>query len=145
MIYGPKLKQLREQNGLSQYALSEILNLNKRVYGQYEREYVIIPIKHLITISNYFNVSIDYIFGFTKIKQYKNITNYIDRKIIRNRLKKFRKENKLTQSNIAQELNIAPTTYAGYESGRYLIATPFLYMLCKKYNISADYILGRIN
>ena len=27
----------------------------------------------------------------------------------------------------------------------FLIATPFLYTICKKYNISADYLLGKID
>ena len=60
-------------------------------------------------------------------------------------LKEFRKENKLNQEKLAEFLNIGKGTIADYERGRYLIATPFLYQICKKYNISTDYLLGKID
>ena len=62
-----------------------------------------------------------------------------------NRLKEFRKENKLTQTKLASILNTTQSVIADYERGRYFISTPFLYTICKKYNISADYLLGRID
>ncbi len=61
------------------------------------------------------------------------------------RLKEFRKENKLTQVKLAEILNIANGTIAEYERGTNIIATPFLYTICKNYNISADYLLGKID
>ena len=145
MFYGEKLRFLREEKDISQYELSKILNLNKRVYGQYEREYVVIPLKHLNTICNYFNVSLDYIFNLVKENKYENIKLEIDKKITGERLKKFRIENNLTQEDLAKLLNTNKSVICGYEKGRYLIATPFLYTICKKYNISADYLMGRID
>ena len=71
--------------------------------------------------------------------------NNIEPKLMGKRLKEFRKNNKITQEKLALILNTTQSVIAGYESGRYLIATPFLYMICKKYNISADYLLGRID
>ena len=61
------------------------------------------------------------------------------------RLKEFRKENKLTQSKLATILNTAQPVITNYENGKHLIATPFLYTICKKYHISADYLLGKID
>ena len=57
----------------------------------------------------------------------------------------FRKENKVTQVKLATILNTVQPVIANYEKGKFLIATPFLYTICKKYNISADYLLGKIN
>ena len=102
------------------------------------------PIKHLNTLCNYFDVSLDYIFSFTNIKQYPNNKN-IDLILLAKRIKETRKENKLTQIKLANILNVANGTVANYETARYLIATPFLYTICKKYNISADYLLGKID
>ena len=34
---------------------------------------------------------------------------------------------------------------AKYEKGKYIIATTYLYQICKRYNISADYLLGKID
>ncbi|MCM1053241.1 MAG: helix-turn-helix transcriptional regulator [Ruminococcus sp.] len=145
MIYSKNLKELRERNGYTIADLAKIINVDKTGYGHYEREYVIIPIKHLVTLCDYFNISIDYIFNFTDLKQYNETRNGIDRNLTVLRLKEFRKENKLTQERLAKVINISSGTIAGYEIGRYLMATPFLYTICNKYNISADYLLGRID
>ncbi|MCX4254473.1 MAG: helix-turn-helix transcriptional regulator [Bacilli bacterium] len=143
MLYKDRLKRLREEKELTQAFLAELLNIHEFVYGQYEREYTIMPIKHLNTLSNYFNVSVDYLFSFSLEKNYGNIRSSIDLNIVALRLKEFRKENKLTQESLAQLLNVVKGTVGNYESGRALIATPFLYEICKKYKISADYLLGK--
>ena len=145
MIYGEKLKYLREEKEISQYKMSEMLNLNKRVYGQYEREYINIPLKHLITLCDYFNVSLDYIFNFTDIKQYNNSHSNYDIELIKIRLKELRKENNLTQTKLSDYLNIDQPTWSIYEKGKSLIGLPFLHMLCTKFNVSADYLLGKID
>ncbi len=144
-MYGEKLKYLREEKEISQYDISKMLNLNKKVYGQYEREYVNIPLKHLITLCDYFNVSLDYIFNFTNNRQYKNIKTNYDIDLIKIRLKELRKEHNLTQTKISEYLNIDQPTWSIYEKGKSLIGLPFLHMLCTKYKISADYLLGRID
>ena len=144
-MYNNRLLELRESNNLKQCNLAELLNIRDNAYGQYEREYVIIPIKHLNTLCNYFNVSLDYIFSFTNIKQYTDSINEIDNILMSKRLKEFRKENKLTQVKLATILNIGNGTLAGYETGKFIISTPFLYTICKKYGVSADYLLGKID
>lgn len=145
MIYNKKLIELRENSNLKQYEIANILNIYKGLYNQYETEYEIIPIKHLNTLCNYFNVSFDYIFGFTNKKNYKNSIDEIDKTKSGNRIKEFRKENKITQEKLANELNMARSALANYERGRNVIATPFLYSISSKYLISADYLLGKID
>lgn len=144
MNYSIKLKMLREHNNLTNIEMGNILNISDSMYSRYEKQNQIIPIKHLDTLSNYFNVSIDYLFGFTDIKSYKNscYTN-LEKSVLR--LKEFRKENKLSQITLAKILNVANGTIANYECGRNFIATPFLYAICSKYKISADYLLGKID
>ena len=145
MNYGDKLKELREVNNLKIHDISKMLNFDKDTYGKYEREYTTIPIIHLNTVCNFFHVSLDYIFGFTQNKNYQNCKNEINFTLAGERLKEIRKEMKLTQSKLADSLGCSYGTIAGYERGRYLIATPFLYQICKTYRISADYLLGKID
>ena len=140
MIYKKQLIELREAHNLKQYELADILGIYKGLYNQYETEYEIIPIKHLNTLCNYFHTSFDYMFGFDDIKNSLNLNEEIDMKKSGIRLKEFRKAKKITQSDLAKELNCSYGTIAGYEIGRYVIATPFLYQICKKYRISADYL-----
>ena len=96
MIYKKRLIELRENKDLKQYDIANILNIYKGLYNQYKTEYEIIPIKHLNTLSNYFNISIDYLFNLTSQLNYKNSKETIDSIIVGNRLKEFRKEQKLT-------------------------------------------------
>ena len=144
-MYGNKLKELRENNHIKQIDLCKILKITNNTYSNYETEYQIIPIKHLNTICNFYNVSLDYIFSFTDIKQYTDNKKEIDKKFAGERLKKFRKKYQIKQQELSNLLNIGYGTISGYETCRYLIATPFLYTICKKYNISADYLLGKID
>jgi len=140
-----KLKLIRERNGITQEVLAKVLNISVTCYSHYECNDDTIPIKHLNTLCNYFNVSLDYVFSFSDVKNYINSKNDIDLKIVSLRLKEFRKGNKLTQEKLAEFLKVVKGTIGNYESARALIATPFLYEICKKYKISADYLLGKVD
>ena len=145
MNYGERLKILREQSNLKIHDISKLLGFEKDTYGKYEREYTTIPIFHLNTLCNFYHVSLDYIFNLTDIKIYANEREDIDLSISGIRLKEFRKEHKFTQSDLAKVLGCSYGTIAGYERGRYPIATPFLYIISKQFHISADYLLGKID
>lgn len=140
-----RLKNIRLEAGITQKEIASILKISEFTYSHYETEYVLIPIKHLLSFCTYFHVSIDYTFKLTDNKIYPNTNLNIDINKTTKNLKEFRKDNKLTQEKLAEFLNIGKGTIADYERGRYLIATPFLYQICKKYNISADYLLGKID
>ena len=144
-MYKEKLRTLRERDGITLEKLGEYIGVTKQAFHHFEKEYTIIPIKHLNSICAYFNVSLDYMFGFTNKKQYDNWEKKIDLNVIKNRLKEFRKENKLSQEKLAALLNVSKGTIGNYESCRAIIGTPFLYTICKKYRISADYLLGKID
>ncbi len=145
-MYPEKLKYLRERKGLTiTDVANKVLNIDRSQYGHYENDYITIPIKHLIKLCNYYDVSLDYIFDFTNIKTYQNMKKEPDKKVAGERLKNFRKERKLTQTKLATLLNTTFTTISSYERGVNLISTNYLYTICKKYKISADYLLGRID
>ncbi|CDF11455.1 dNA-binding helix-turn-helix protein [Mycoplasma sp. CAG:776] len=145
MLYGKRLKNLRERNGITQEQLGLLIGVTKQAYHHFEVEYTIIPLKHLNDLCNYFGVSLDYIFEFNNINQYQNSICEINLEMVKNRLKEFRKENKLSQVKLSFLLNVAKGTIGNYETARSLIATPFLYTICKKYHISADYLLGKVD
>ncbi len=59
------------------------------------------------------------------------------------RLKELRKNEKLTQSDMAKILNVSQTSYGTYELGT---SEPTIESLCKLadyYNVSLDYLVGR--
>ena len=140
--YNIILQNIRMEFNLTQEKIANILGIDRRTYSHYETSEKIIPIKHLIALSDYFNVSIDYLFGLTDVRQYKNVLK-ADKIVAGIRLKEFRNENKLTQVKLASILNTTFSSIAFNEKGRNYIATPFLYTICSKYHISADYLLGK--
>lgn len=145
MNYGTIIKKLREEQNKTQQEIASILGIARQTYNHYEIQDSIIPLKHLNNLANYYNVSIDYIFELTKQRRYSNFKKEININLSKERLKSFRKEQKLTQVKLANILNTFHTVIVDYEHGKNLIATPFLYTICKKYNISADYLLGKTN
>ena len=65
-MYFPRLLDLREDADLSQAQVAEILHIQQTVYSRYERGYQTIPLEHLITLADYYRVSVDYLLGRTK-------------------------------------------------------------------------------
>ena len=57
-------------------------------------------------------------------------------------LKKIRKRNKMTQLEVAKQLNISQSAYNYYENGVSDLNTDALLKLSKLFNISIDEILG---
>lgn len=142
MNYNSILIKIREEHCLSQKDIADILHIDRKTYNHYETKEKIIPIKHLVSLSEYFDVSVDYLLGFTDLKQYNNVKK-VDKLEAGKRLKEFRKEHKLTQVKLASILNTTFSSIAFNEKGRNLIATPFLYTICLKYHVSADYLLAK--
>ena len=96
VYYSYRLEELREDNNLKRIDVAKIIGVNRSVYGRYEKEHQIIPLKHLNTLCNYFNVSLDYIFNFINVKNYKCINTNINTGIVGKRLKEFRKKKNIT-------------------------------------------------
>ena len=145
MNYGEKLKYLREYNDYSQREVAEALGIKRSSYNQFEQQYDIIPIKRLNQVANFYNVSVDYILNLTKNEKYENSLKDINIDVSKERLKELRKSKKITQREMANFLQTVQPTITNYEHGKNIISTPFLYAICKKFNISADYLLGKIN
>lgn len=60
-----RLSELRNEKGLSQEGVAEILNIQRPQYTLYEQGKREIPVKYLRTLARVYNVSIDYIVGET--------------------------------------------------------------------------------
>lgn len=144
-MYKDRLKSLRELKNITQEEFCNLIGISRGNYSHYETEHDIMPLKHLNVVCNYFGVSLDYLLGFVDVVKYENSFCDIDNKIVGERLKSFRKENKLTQVKLAEILNTVHPVITNYEKGKFLIATSFLYTICKKYGVSADYLLGKVD
>ncbi len=64
-----RIKDLREDADLTQQTVAEYLNIKQNTYCQYENRQRQIPIELLIKLSEYYNVSVDYILDLTDVKE----------------------------------------------------------------------------
>lgn len=141
-----RLKELRIENNLTQESVAKILQIDRATYTSFEIGRDTIPLERLNIFVNHFNTTFDYLFEFNdNKKQYENYNNNLDIKVISKKLKETRKTNKYTQESIAKILNTNHSVWCRYEQGKFLINTSFLYSYAEKLNISADYLLGKID
>ena len=64
--YYERLRALREDNDLTQEKIAKILGTSQTMYARYERGANELPIRHLKTLCEFYNVSADYILGINK-------------------------------------------------------------------------------
>lgn len=68
MAYFPRLRSLREDRDLRQEDIAKLLHTTQQQYYRYEKGIQDIPIRHIITLSEFYNISIDYILGVSDEK-----------------------------------------------------------------------------
>lgn len=65
MKVAQRIRELREDKDLTQTDIAKILNTSQTVYSRYERNLRDIPIDLLYELCLFYNVSADYLLGFT--------------------------------------------------------------------------------
>ena len=60
-----RIKDLREDNDLSQLDVANVLQISQQHYSMYETGKREIPLHHFITLAKYYGVSLDYMAGLT--------------------------------------------------------------------------------
>lgn len=68
--YAQRIRELRIDHDKSQAQIAVILGTTKNQVGKYERGEQEMPIKHLIALCDYYEVSADYILNLPKDRPY---------------------------------------------------------------------------
>jgi len=63
MFFYQRLRDLREDNDLTQKDVAEILGTAREQYNKYELGKQEIPFHHVIALAKYYNVTLDYLAG----------------------------------------------------------------------------------
>ena len=69
MKYYERIKDLREDQDLTQQEVASILNTSQSYYAQYENNKRQMPFDRAIELAKFYNVSLDYIAGLTNTKR----------------------------------------------------------------------------
>ena len=65
MKYIRRIRDLREDNDKTQKEIAELLGTSQTMYARYERGANELPIRHLIKLCEFYNVTADYILGLS--------------------------------------------------------------------------------
>ena len=65
MDYQRRLRDLREDHDKTQSEIAHVIGTSQTMYARYERGANELPIRHLIQLADYYQVSTDYILGRT--------------------------------------------------------------------------------
>lgn len=63
MKYIKIIRDLREDHDLTQQQIADLLGTSQTMYARYERGANEIPVRHIITLARFYNVTCDYILG----------------------------------------------------------------------------------
>ena len=65
LAYIKRIRDLREDHDLTQREVAAVLGTSQTMYARYERGANELPLRHLMTLATYYNVSTDYLLGVT--------------------------------------------------------------------------------
>ena len=68
MDYKLRIRDLREDHDKTQQNIADILGTSQTMYARYERGASELPVRHLIRLAQYYDVSMEYIVGLTDTK-----------------------------------------------------------------------------
>lgn len=62
------IKGIREDHDLTQAAIASVIGVQQQYYSKYETGDYEIPVRHIITLANYYKTTSDFLLGLTEYK-----------------------------------------------------------------------------
>ena len=143
MISFKRLKDIREDNDMSQSRLAHTLGVTRSAYSLWELSINIIPLNNLCDFADCFNVSLDYILGLTNDKDSDNFVVGFDVKVLGSNMREIRIKNNITQEDMSDILGVTQACIVRYEKGLICISISNLYKFSKKFNVSINELCGK--
>lgn len=142
-----RLKLLREERGMKQSTLGDLLNVKDSAISKYESEKIPLTGDTLIKLSEIFEVSIDYILGISDERfpsgelewKYPHVSCRLG-----GILRRYRGE-EISEHEMAEKLNIRDETYINIEIGRFSPSLTLLHKISDVTGYSLDYLIGAVN
>ena len=68
MDYNERIRELRKNRSMVQQEIADMLEVGQRTYADYENGKTRIPVKSLLVLARFYDVSMDYISGASNVK-----------------------------------------------------------------------------
>lgn len=69
MVYNERIRELRKDKALVQQEVADMLEVGQWTYADYENGKTRIPVKSLLILARFYDVSMDYISGASNVKE----------------------------------------------------------------------------
>lgn len=144
MHYYKRLKDVREDFGLSQKQVADILGITAQQYQLYECGKREMPMHLFYVLAQYYDITLDYLVGadnndyFDYVSEKQTVLSNCYRKI-----RDIREDFDMTQKQVAGILNITTQQYQLYESGKREMPMHHFITLAEHYGVTIDYLVGR--
>lgn len=141
MKFGNRLKTLRLSEDMTQEELGRLLEKTKNSISQYETGKREPDLETLIILSEYFDVTLDYLLGKNDDPRTMEPGERYSA-IIGERLRTIRASRNLSVSDVSKASNISEDEILKIEGGRNVNFVKVLEKLAQYYNVSVNYFLG---
>ena len=116
-MIGQRIREARKRSGMKQDELGTRVGIGKSSISEWESGKRSPDIDKIEDIANALNVSAAYLMGWESEPSATPLPRMEENKSFGERLREKRKENNLTQKQLAEIIGVAKSTVAGYESG----------------------------
>lgn len=133
--FGQRIKELRNENHMTQNDLAQILNIGQATMAQYENGTRKIPLTLIRKLSDCFDMSLDELIGYDNGEKPENDF------VIGENLKRLRREQHLTTAELSAEIGISPDMIRRYENGNDMPISAVI-KFANFFNTSVDKLAG---
>lgn len=134
-----RLQELLEENNLSRLQLAKSLNISSTTINGYFNNGYYPNIEIAIKMANYFNCSLDFLFGLSDINDFSNRNN----KTFFENLKSLIKSSGISIAQTMKNLKMSEYSYYRWRDGL-IPKTINLIDLAKYFDVSIEYLLGNL-
>lgn len=145
MLMELRYNELRLDNELTQDEVAKVLKVKRSAYSKWELGINDMPLDKTNDLANFYHVKIDYLLGLSNIHYIVENNLDIDWNKLVERLIELRKSNNYTQEYLSKKLGFPQRTYSNYETGTRRPTTFKLLSVAQFFNISMDYLTGRVD
>lgn len=144
MYFYQRVKDVREDFGLAQWQVADLLYITRQQYQLYESGKREIPMHLMIILADYYGVPIDYLADRSDSDYSEHITKaQPDSPRLYHKIRDIREDHDMPQREIAAVLEITPQQYQLYESGKREMPMHLFIKLADYYEVTIDYLVGR--
>lgn len=139
-IFQKRFKDIIDESDYKKSELVKLIPISQSTLSN-ALSYGIIPsVKTLIRVSDYFNISINYLLGNTDLEDFEKASTYTT---FHYRFEKLCAENNVTHYQVATDCLFDKSSISKWFSKNFIPELEILELLCDYFSVSIDYILGR--